>query len=312
MNALVVEEKIQEWKQKGDPTARLDLSHLGLTRFPLRLPAELTHLVISGNHFTHVPILPRGLQIFTAEFGQIETIEGPFPSTLHTLHVSNNRIHTLPLRLPQALHTFYASCNQLTELPEVWIPPPTSSQKGNLHTLHASNNNLHTFPLLPHSTYAVDLHSNRITSPLPPLPVSLTKLNLHNNRLTAFPSFLPPNLQTLSVSSNQITYLPEHFVHTHPSPLYRLHRLQLNHNPLLDKQAGEWEFDLAGDYFVATETEHDYYVRIVDLQHKQRAQQAPAIAKARTALFKEELVMHVWRPERVAALLEAGYDPEDL
>lgn len=70
--------------------------------------------------------------------------------------------------------------------------------------------------------------------------------------------------------------------------------------------------DLAGDYFVTTEPSHLYYARIVDLQHRQRELEAPAIAKARTAVFKEELVMHVWRPERVAALLEAGYNPEDL
>jgi Leucine-rich repeat (LRR) protein len=309
MNALVVEEKIQEWKRKGDPTEPLDLSHLNLTQFPRHLPAELTHLILSGNYITHIPVLPKGLKVFVAEYGDIETIEGPLPSTLHTLHLTRNRIHTLPLRFPPALTSLHISCNELVELPLFWIPSPQSPEKGHLTHMIASNNKLHTFPQLPPSTLSVDLHNNHITSPLPPLPVSLINLNLASNRLTAFPPRLPPNLETLCVGRNQITHLPEHYPRMFPTTL---HNLYIHNNPLLDKQGGDWEMDFGGEYFVTTESDFDYYSRIVNLQHARRAKQGPQEAKARTAKFKEELMMHVWRPERVAALLEAGYDPEDL
>lgn len=287
-NALVVEEKIQQWKQKGDPSQPLDLRDLNLTQFPHHLPADLVHLKISSNHFTHVPLLPRKLQIFESENGQIEVIEGPLPPTLHTLRLNYNHIHTLPLRFPQSLSVFRISGNNLVELPELWTPPPHSKHKGNLTYVDASSNKLHVFPIFPDSIQHIDLSSNRIPT---------------------FPTRLPSNLETLLVASNQIRHIPEHFPRMFPPSLKTI---TINHNALLDVQAGYWEMDFGGDYFVSSESEFAYIERIVVLQHKRREVTALQQAKPRTSMFKEELMMRVWRPERIEALLNAGYDPSDL
>jgi hypothetical protein len=91
-----------------------------------------------------------------------------------------------------------------------------------------------------------------------------------------------------------------------------LKTITINHNPLLDVQAGHWEMDFGGDYFVSTESEWAYIERIVGLQHKRREVTALQQVKPRTSTFKEELMMRVWRPERIEALLNAGIDPSDL
>jgi Leucine-rich repeat (LRR) protein len=147
--------------------------------------------------------------------------------------------------------------------------------------LTISKMSLKKFPILPEGIKRLNLRCNRISEIPSDLPSTLEWLVLDRNRITKIPDSLPEGLKMLYIHNNRIDEFPKKF----PSTLIHC---SMDKNPIT----------------IGTVLEGKMEERIEE-ESKKRQQ-------TRTLLLFEEIVMNVWHPSRVEALLEAGIDLESL
>ena len=155
-------------------------------------------------------------------------------TSLQILHVTNNKLHTLP-SLPLGLRILQISSNKLQSLPDI-------SHLTSLQVLTAHDNKLQTLPDLPSGLQAMTVYDNCLQT-LPDISHLTTLQDLHviNNCLQSLPT-LPPNLLGVYLSNNNIHTLPDlshltklYFIDTYCNPITQSHINNINHPLLRDK-----------------------------------------------------------------------------
>ena len=225
----------------------------------------------------------------------------PLPSRLLVLTCHRNHLISLP-PLPKGLHTLLCSSNQLRSL-------PTLSTLPSLRVLECDYNLLTTLPELPASLQDFTCGKNRITS-LPPLP-NLIELDCSCNQLHSLPP-LPASLRSIDCTANHLHWLPEL-----PE---RLCVLYCKENPLeifpeLPRDLGYFMGEIDGDS-VELENTNPEVIQVINTRigswTKRLEEQSKKRCMARCAIYKEEIMMTVWHPTRMAPLIERGIDLEDI
>lgn len=169
-NMAKVQKRIRKWLSKGDTSALLDLSSLGLTKLP-KLPDNLKYLECDHNELTSLPTLPSNLLYLACDRNYLTTLP-PLPDSLEALTCSMNTITSLP-PLPNSLEELYCGDNKLKSLPTL----PDS-----LQILECDNNYMKTLPTLPNNLKVLKCSNNLLMS-VPKLPNSLFTLDLRYNKL---------------------------------------------------------------------------------------------------------------------------------
>jgi internalin A len=184
----------------AEETGRLDLSHRGLTRLPLRLLKQvdgLQELWLDNNQLTQLP----------PEIGHL--------TSLRVLRLENNRLTRLPPEVGQltSLRQLRLDGNRLTVL------PPEIGQLKGLAELRLDGNQLTALPV----------EVGQLTK--------LWMLWLDGNELTALPSEIGQliSLQELWLYHNTLTELPAKF-----GQLSSLRQLRLDDNLLTELPAEFW------------------------------------------------------------------------
>lgn len=215
--------RINEWVQRNDPHAELDLSSLGLRGLSVALPPGLTRLNLSGNPLEELPHnwleLPPTCTItldtnhLTAEQRQQLDAHMLANSTINLF--SENRRQ--PVAVGPRIRIEYPSMTeeltqwrdaggdarenraQAVERIQSWI-----EGRNPLASLDLRNLGLMTMPPLPNTLRDLDISGNRLTV-LDELPDSLLRLSANNNQLTALA--VSPNLTYLGANRNQLSRL---------------------------------------------------------------------------------------------------------
>lgn len=181
----------------------LDLSNLGLTSLPEKLPPGVTSLNISENKLTQLPKnLPSQLETLVVSNNALASLPKDLPSRLKSLDASHNSLTSLPDRLPFTLISINVSYNQLSHLPEM-LP-------FELISLDVSDNPLTHLPeKIPHTLRSLHVGSARLSQLPEKMPPQLDTLDVSDNQLTKLPKNLPPRLETLDIGANPLDQLPE-------------------------------------------------------------------------------------------------------
>jgi Leucine-rich repeat (LRR) protein len=162
--------------------------------------------------------------------------------------------------------------------------------------LTISKMSLKKFPILPEGIKRLNLRCNRISEIPSDLPSTLEWLVLDRNRITKIPDSLPEGLKMLYIHNNRIDEFPKKF----PSTLIHC---SMDKNPITIGTVLEGYSDIR----------YDVYMKILKEKMEERIEEeSKKRQQTRTLLLFEEIVMNVWHPSRVEALLEAGIDLESL
>ena len=143
----------------------------------------------------------------------------------------------------------------------------------------------------------LDLNGSGIVEIPQQLPVTLTHLCLRSSCVT-LPHVFPEGLLTLHVDNQQpLPYLPDSLMRLYYDPF-----------------EGQFEENQYGDemFEESIELEQKHYQRIQEANQMFEWPRSKVRTLARTKLFKEELMMTVWHPNRVQKWLEAGDDVYDM
>ena len=271
----------------------VDLSMLGLTELP-PLPEGLEHLTCSFNRLTTLPKLPQSLRSLYCAHNQLTSLP-TLPPFLEYLHCQLNQLTSLPT-LPPSLLTLVCHTNRLTSLPEL----PSI-----LDILRCGNNQLTSLPTLPPIMFAMSCYCNPLTT-LPALPLQLEELTCYSSTLTSIP-MLPPNLRKLNCLGNPLETLPEL-----PSTLQQL-KSEL---PIYHEFDEEIQEDIQHGGRMIYDGMYPDLVGAVNYMIFRAAAYANQESKQRCvercSLYKEEIMMTVWHPSRVAPLIEMGIDLESV
>jgi Leucine-rich repeat (LRR) protein len=186
------------------------------------IPPKTVSLSLSNNHISELDNqileIPT-LTDFKISFNLLTTFPHLIRSPLVQLHISCNKICSLPEFLPETLQVLYCSNCGLSELPDQMKNLPRLKilicDNNNLTqipflaqlvTFHCSFNKLKVFPFLSNTLIDIDLSWNEIIE-FPSafsFPV-LTDLDLSHNLISSFPeSFSFPCLSSLKLSCNPI------------------------------------------------------------------------------------------------------------
>ena len=229
-----------------DQLQKLDASSNQLTSLPENLPASLQKLKVSRNRLTSLPErMPDQLQKLDASGNQLTSLPENLPASLQKLKVSRNRLTNLPERMPDQLQVLDVSSNRLTNLPERMpdqlqelyayrnqLTSMPQRMPGQLQKLQASHNQLTSLPEnLPDQLQNLIVDYNRLTSLPQRLPERLQKLGVSDNQLASLPENLPASLSRLDVTNNRLTSLPEHIATTLGSGCF----VVLQNNPLPER-----------------------------------------------------------------------------
>ena len=154
-----------------------------------------------------------------------------------------------------------------------------------LKELYCQETQITSLPELPASLKRLDAWAIPLKV-LPPLPRGLKYLYCSDTQITSLPE-LPPGLVELNCYNTQITVLPElplslEVLYTAKTPLLIQRKSQENITQYR-KRWCEWREEQAS---------------------KKRMQE-------KNKLLKEEIMMEVWKPDRIEKWLLAGYDPDD-
>lgn len=149
---------------------------------------------------------------------------------------------------------------------------------------------------LPSSLQFLDLSGSGIVELPQHLPLTLTHMNLLSSSVT-LPHVFPEGLLTLHVDQQELPYLPDSLQRLYFDPF-------------------EQQFETAeyGDemFEESIELEEKHMNRIQLANQMYEWPRSKARILSRTAIFKEELMMTVWHPNRVQMWLEAGDDVYDM
>jgi hypothetical protein len=249
-----------------DTLYSLTLIDTPIERLPT-LPEWLHRLTVIGTNLTGLNDLPPHMQFLTcAQNRHLKTL-GPLPPTLLELNCCSSPLEALP-PLPDSLLQLNCELTQIKTLPA--LPP-------NLKGIKASASMLEVLPPLPPELVVLEVHETPLQE-LPRLPFYLQVLYCHHTRITRFPHMLPERLRTLNCDTDFFADLYEVPIH-------------LEHLMVYDYKDSDWP--LTSSYTELTE-----FVESVNLKRaKQRFTN-------RCLTIKEELIAEVWKPSRVAALIE--------
>jgi hypothetical protein len=205
------------------------------------------------------------------------------PPNLVYLTILDCPIHKFTCELPKTLRWLVVNNTFLKELPP--LPP-------GLETLHVKFSSLASLPPLPSTLQTLTLQHAPLQR-LNALPPHLLELRLFSlSHLSSVPA-IPSSLLLLMLSELPIRELPEGYgtlVKRHPYVSFSV--VDCCYLPQMR----------TGESIIA------YAMRLWDAQERAAALRAAERARA----IHEELAQVVWRPERIAAALEAGMEPEDL
>ena len=161
-----------------------------------------------------------------------------------------------------------------------------------------SKMSLKKFPILPEGIKRLDLRCNRISEIPSDLPLTLECLILDRNRITKIPDTLPERLCILYIHNNRIDEFPKKL----PSSLALC---TMDKNPITT--------GTVLDGTVNSDITHDDYLRVLrEKIEEKNEEESKKRQQTRALLLFEDIVMNVWHPSRVEALLEAGIDIESL
>ena len=292
-NALQATMEIALERISNCVNGELDLSRLGLTELP-PIPEGITSLRCSHNPLTSLPRLPSTLEMLYCSYNQLTSLP-ELPPSLEYLQCSNNELTGLP-ELPPSLYTLYCNINRLSSLPE--LPP-------SLRILRCYNNELTSLPTLPPIMVSINCYCNPLTT-LPTLPLQLEELTCFTCRLTSLPT-LPTNLRRLNCLGNPLETLPEL-----PSTLDVLkYELPIHYEM-------DWEIQEEiqhGGQMIQDGMWPDMVAAVNGMIVRAAAyanQESKTRCMERCSLYKEEIMMTVWHPSRVAPLIEMGIDLESV
>ncbi len=155
--------------------------------------------------------------------------------------------------------------------------------------------------------HLLDIPRLRIHS-LPPIPENILGLWCDNTELSELPQ-LPPRLQILSIMNTNVKRLP-----TLPETLcgFYIHGTQITELPEIP--ASVWDIGVSGAPLLIQKREEESIAEFNLRWRAWRVEQARlAEEKAsrerqreRCRTVKEELMMEMWKPERVEKWIEAG------
>lgn len=184
----------------------LDLSHLGLTSLPQKLP-NVKYLFLSDNRLTSVYDLSRLTRLTVVDMSSNKLTTLPnLPSGLVELSCRNNQISCIATLMKTGVKRIDVSFNQLTIVPLI----------ARLEDLRCDNNLIKKIkPIV--GLKSLKANNNRLTD-VSHLP-SLVFLHIDHNQLTSIRSM--PRLVDLYASNNLITDLND---------LPRLQLVQIKHN----------------------------------------------------------------------------------
>lgn len=190
--------------------------------------------------------------------------------------------------LPENRYKINLSCNLLERLPTL---------HSYISYLILYNNKLYQLPVLPRRLRYLRVDGNPLTE-LPDLPQSLRVLQASFCRLLELPK-LPANLEILNVSFNHLRELPPL-----PEGLYELdiRGNEIQELPYLPESLQLIRF---GEN---PQLKSFLGCSLPVLREKIKRR----IAKHRCSVFKEELMMKTWHPDRLWAWINAGFDPDDM
>lgn len=288
------------WWEEGEDNAPLSISWREGYGAHACAPTYHGKLNLTNLCLTELPALSEGILELRLDKNHLITLP-PLPSRLLVLTCHRNHLISLP-PLPKGLHTLLCSSNQLRSL-------PTLSTLPSLRVLECDYNLLTTLPELPASLQDFTCGKNRITS-LPPLP-NLIELDCSCNQLHSLPP-LPASLRSIDCTANHLHWLPEL-----PE---RLCVLYCKENPLeifpeLPRDLGYFMGEIDGDS-VELENTNPEVIQVINTRigswTKRLEEQSKKRCMARCAIYKEQIMMVVWHPTRVAPFIERGIDLEDV
>lgn len=260
----------------------------GLKTLP-DLPDTLYRLNVVETPLETIPVLPEWLQSCVLIATRLTSLEG-IPPHLKTLICADTPglKHLGPL--PDTLEELDCSSTSLETLP--------SLPKGLLR-LNCEQTDLRTLPMLPSSLQSIDATQSRIER-LPPLPKSLKSLKINQTPLLELPP-VPDSLNNLLCEQTRLRRYP----HMLGTRLWTLH---------CDKDFFDDLYELppyleSVSVYDYSETRYLHFklgtdVQSVILEVNETRFKERCIE--RCLKIKEELLAEVWKPSRVAKLVEAG------
>lgn len=172
------------------------------------------------------------------------------------------------------LHLAFLNITSLPPLPD------------HIRELNCYQTKLTVLPTLPKGLEVLYCYKTPLTS-LPTLPDTLKTMNCSHTRITSLPQ-LPKYLKTLWCNNTQVTIVPELPV--------GIEYIDFMSSPVLLKS----RFD---------ETSQEYNRRWQEWREDQASKPR---TQERTRVFKEELMMEAWHPDRVERWLDSGVELEAM
>lgn len=232
-----------------------------------------------------LPPLPPEIRKLYAGTTGLQTID-ELPPYLEIASFALNTLHSIRCPFPPTLRSLNLTDTMILSLPA--LPE-------GLEELFVGGTSLTELPALPRSLQHLSVSCSKIRS-LPPLPEKLARLDMCRTRIEGL-DWVPPALRYFFANHNQLREVPEGFQAILPET---------------SRDVGPCYIELQPAAYLSPmgfdESTVGWWYRLVREKRKRQR----ALAEARIAPIKEELIAAAWHPRRVERWLEAGVEIETL